>query len=116
MLAKSFKFLLLILFIASALLLEAFLILPFHHSVMFFLTANLFSGLSFSYLLKNVSLLLFNKLFFEFDLVLLAAHPFFMRDGSSTALTNLTSLLNRAVVHSCVLASGNVRLVVEVGK
>jgi len=84
--------------------------------MMFFLAANLLSGLSFSYLLKNVSLLLFNKLFFEFSLVLLAAHPFFMRDCSSTALTNLTSLLNRAVVHSRVLASGNVRLVIEVGK
>ena len=113
---ESFEFILLVFHIATSLFFQAFLVLPLHHSVMFFLPSDFLSRLGFTDLLKNVTLFFSDKLFFKFDLVLLFTHPFFMRNSSCTALTNLTSLLDRYVILCCIFASWNMRLIVEVGQ
>ena len=105
MLAESFELLLLVLLIAAAFLFKAFLVLPLHHTVMFFLATDLLSGLSLADLLKNVTLFFSYKLFFQLSLVLLATHPLFMGDGSGTTLSNLATLLHRAMIHGGVLAA-----------
>jgi hypothetical protein len=107
MLAQSFQLFFLILLISLAFLLEPFLILPLHHTVMLLLPPHLFGCLRLPHLLKHIALLLSDQLLLQLRLMLLPPHPFFMGDCCSTALANLTALLllDRAVVESRVLAT-----------
>jgi hypothetical protein len=54
---------------------------PLHHCSLFLLFANAILSLVLANLLKDVSLGLFDELFFQFALMLLPSHPLFMRDG-----------------------------------
>ena len=66
---------------------------------------------------ENVYLGLLDKLFLQFDLVLLPSAPLFMRKGIFSAITNLRPLLNNAratTATQCgVFASRNVRLIIK---